>query len=601
MAIERTFKLFLWSGASAPLYINANQYDSGETWLFELYFPSGARYIPETGSIVGIKADGKAIANTGTVDSEGRVVIEETEQMTAAAGRAVYELLIDNSTHGTANFVVKVEKQPTDEAEISDSDLSLIQQAIDSTNPEAIAEGVSDWMDEHLTPTTPVVDDTLTVSGAAADAKATGDRIAEIEQTGGLTSAVKSALLQIAQKVAYIDEHGQTYYDDLYDALYPEIVVTNITLNQSSLLFGSLNTTQQLIATTTPSGGAVTWTSSNSSVATVSQTGLVTSAAYGNATITATSGGISATCSVAVEQATVTNISASYTQSGTVYDTDTLDSLKNDLVVTATWSSGTTSTVASNDYTLSGTLETGTSTITVSYSGKTTTFDVTVTHYEISIVTDGLVTYFDLRTAEYNNNASGGKTVIYSSDDNYSTFAWQTNGVSQQDAQKGILFSNTRSNVIATTKDGTAAKDTNSEWTEIILVYNQLPKLAYVASNNVNGIEFGAPYTDTNSTKKVTSRTSMNIGYKGGNGTYMPIIGRASATKFEIFDRTGEVVYTKNSSDISDFQSWVKEISFGMNAITNGWCMLYAIYDKALSDAQILQMVEYMESIEVME
>lgn len=72
------------------------------------------------------------------------------------------------------------------------------------------------------------------------------------------------------------------------------------------------------------------------------------------------------------------SISAVYTQSGTVYDTDTLDSLKSDLVVTAHMSDSSTQTVTS--YTLSGTLTEGTSTITVSYGGKTTTFTVTVSH-----------------------------------------------------------------------------------------------------------------------------------------------------------------------------------------------------------------------------
>ena len=75
----------------------------------------------------------------------------------------------------------------------------------------------------------------------------------------------------------------------------------------------------------------------------------------------------------------LTSISAVYTQSGTVDVTDSLDSLKSDLVVTANWSDGTTTTVADTDYTLSGTLTTGTSAITVSYAGKTATFDVTVT------------------------------------------------------------------------------------------------------------------------------------------------------------------------------------------------------------------------------
>lgn len=72
------------------------------------------------------------------------------------------------------------------------------------------------------------------------------------------------------------------------------------------------------------------------------------------------------------------SISAAYTQSGTVYDTDSLDSLKADLVVTATYGDGSTQTVPAESYTLSGTLTAGTSTITVSYGDKTTTFDVVV-------------------------------------------------------------------------------------------------------------------------------------------------------------------------------------------------------------------------------
>jgi hypothetical protein len=78
----------------------------------------------------------------------------------------------------------------------------------------------------------------------------------------------------------------------------------------------------------------------------------------------------------------VDHITAVYTQSGTVYDTDSLDSLKTDLVVTAFYVDGTSAAVAAAKYTLSGTLEAGTSTITVSYGGKTTTFDVTVTEHQ---------------------------------------------------------------------------------------------------------------------------------------------------------------------------------------------------------------------------
>lgn len=95
--------------------------------------------------------------------------------------------------------------------------------------------------------------------------------------------------------------------------------------------------------------------------------------------------------------ATVESITATYTQRGTVYDTDTLDSLKSDLVVVATYSDNTTNTITS--YTLSGTLLEGTSTITVNYNTVSTTFNVTVTTdaiYSLSnTVFDGSSTYYD--------------------------------------------------------------------------------------------------------------------------------------------------------------------------------------------------------------
>ena len=81
------------------------------------------------------------------------------------------------------------------------------------------------------------------------------------------------------------------------------------------------------------------------------------------------------------------SISAVYTQSGTVYEGDSLDSLKPDLVVTAHYTDGSTETVPDTDYTLSGTLTPGTSTITVTYREKTATFAVEVT--QITVYQDG--------------------------------------------------------------------------------------------------------------------------------------------------------------------------------------------------------------------
>lgn len=71
----------------------------------------------------------------------------------------------------------------------------------------------------------------------------------------GLTAAIKQALLQLAQKVAYIDEHGQDYYDDLYDALYPGYSITNnltdvTNSNSATSVIGGSSYTATLTATT---------------------------------------------------------------------------------------------------------------------------------------------------------------------------------------------------------------------------------------------------------------------------------------------------------------------------------------------------------------
>lgn len=174
MTITRNFKLCLNAGTQNAPYINVNQYDEGEQWIFDLYTEGGQKFTPSTGAIIGIKSDGNAILNSGTVNSDGQVVITETQQMTAASGRAIYELLIDNATHGTANFIVNVERRPSDDAEFSDSDLSMLQEAIDAAEvineildeggdpSEIIAENVNNWLDNHPEVTTTVEDGAIT-------------------------------------------------------------------------------------------------------------------------------------------------------------------------------------------------------------------------------------------------------------------------------------------------------------------------------------------------------------------------------------------------------------------------------------------------------
>lgn len=200
------------------------------------------------------------------------------------------------------------------------------------------------------------------------------DAIIDLEENSGssVPTAVRSAILTLFEAGAYA-ETGLTDEIAIVESWASE--VTSLSLSASTLTLNG-DTPQTLVATTVPTGSAVTWTSSDTTIATVTG-GIVTGVSNGTCTITAMSGEKSATCSVTVSGfAELVSISAVYTQSGTVYDTDSLDSLRDDLVVTATYDD--TSTAVITNYILSGTLAKGTSVITVTYGGKATTFNVTV-------------------------------------------------------------------------------------------------------------------------------------------------------------------------------------------------------------------------------
>ena len=95
----------------------------------------------------------------------------------------------------------------------------------------------------------------------------------------------------------------------------------------------------------------------------------------------------------------VQSITAVFTQgSMVVYQNTPLDMLKQNLVVTANWSTGETTPIEDDDYILTGTLEVGTSTVTVTYSDVTTTFTVVVsqgTYYELLHAWDFTQSYID--------------------------------------------------------------------------------------------------------------------------------------------------------------------------------------------------------------
>lgn len=284
-----------------------------------------------------------------------------------------------------------------------------------------------------------------------------------LSNVSGITAEIKQALLNCFQKVAWIDDQGQDYYDALYDALYPPVGLASI--------------------------------------------------------------------------------SCVYTQSGTVYDTDSLDSLKTDLVVTAHYSDQSSETITT--YTLSGTLTEGTSTITVTYMGKTTTFDVTVTEDASSLgyISNGLLMLLD-----GNANGTGG-----SHESTISTLVDQTGNGYDWIPKTGTVTADTNALVFG----GSSCLQSDSSWASSILT---TPKAIEIVIDVTSPSTTSCVICGISQSQSDANNTSLGtIGVKSSN-----LLHRTGSTYGCIPITTGRHTY----SFVNDNGTW-KSYKDG-ELVTNG-------------------------------
>lgn len=138
--LQYTYDLDMTPG-NAPLVIHLNQYDDDWRLIFNLFSSSGTLDIESgsTASIRGTKADGNGYSVNVTYDEpRTRVVVGGYNQMTAAAGRNVFELVMKNSSGkilSTQNFIVDVEPAALDANTIrSNSVLKELEAIISSVS-----------------------------------------------------------------------------------------------------------------------------------------------------------------------------------------------------------------------------------------------------------------------------------------------------------------------------------------------------------------------------------------------------------------------------------------------------------------------------------
>ena len=163
------------------------------------------------------------------------------------------------------------------------------------------------------------------------------------------------------------------------------VEVTEITLSQTNLTLTE-GETAALTATVLPTDATdktVTWISSNPSVATVSDAGLVTAVLEGTTTITASAGGKTAQCTVTVEKAFIAVTEVTLSQSSLILDEGATAQLIATVLPTdatdktVTWSSSNPSVATVSDGLVTAQQE-GTTLITASAGGQSAQCTVTV-------------------------------------------------------------------------------------------------------------------------------------------------------------------------------------------------------------------------------
>jgi outer membrane protein OmpA-like peptidoglycan-associated protein len=214
-------------------------------------------------------------------------------------------------------------------------------------------------------------------------------------------------------------------------------ILTHIAVNPGTATLASLHATSQFSAIAhdqkgRPMAGKLfTWRSSNPSVATVSNTGLVTAVGDGSATISATSENVTGSANVMVSRSAanvaVAPTSASFnalggTQQLTASARDPGNSPVN---VAYTWTSSNPAVATVSPSGLVTAAGNGTATITASSSGKTATATVTVaqavmtinvTPATSSLTAAGATSQLAAQALDANGRPVTGKTITWTSD-----------------------------------------------------------------------------------------------------------------------------------------------------------------------------------------
>jgi uncharacterized protein YjdB len=174
---------------------------------------------------------------------------------------------------------------------------------------------------------------------------------------------------------------------------------TSIRINEKALNLSAIGQTKQLTTTTVPENPIenIVWSSSNTSIATVNQSGLVTVVSSGTCTITATCGSKTATCAIMVN-ILVPCTSISIPNTLNIVEEKSVELIPiitpSNTTDTISWKSSDTQVAVVEDGTVIPLVQTGSCTITITCGAKSATCQVSINIQEYidnSLALDGLL------------------------------------------------------------------------------------------------------------------------------------------------------------------------------------------------------------------
>ena len=331
--------------------------------------PTGIKATPETSTLYGLNGTVKLSANVMPSNATNKTVTWSSRNTSVATVSS--DGTVKAVGYGTTVITAKTVNGLTSNCTVTVNPIAVTGVSLNKTSLSFTGTGSSQTLTATVSPSN-ATNKTLTWSSSNTSVATVSNGVVKAVGFGTATITAKS-------------NNGKTASCSV--TVNP-IQPTGIKATpETSTLYG-LNGTVKLSANVMPSNATnktVTWSSNNTSVATVSSDGTVKAVGYGTAVITAkTVNGLTSNCTINVKKEEVTSLTIATKPTKTNYYVgDTLNTAG--LTLKAAYNNGTTQTITGGFTCTPTALSTaGVQTVTVSYGGKTATFTVNVQDVTLS-------------------------------------------------------------------------------------------------------------------------------------------------------------------------------------------------------------------------